>query len=157
MKDIEQWENDGLYSPGRYKVFENMTVRSTGKIYTYMPPRDVEKAMEELIRTTNELLAQKDAGSVDKHPLTIATYFHQQFLNVIHPFSDGNGRIARIFVNLIMLKNEYAPIFIKEINKGEYLRRFELSDDDFNPMLDFMADRLIESLNEKIEFTKAQQ
>jgi hypothetical protein len=32
MKDSAQWADDGLYSPGQYKSFENMTVRTTGKI-----------------------------------------------------------------------------------------------------------------------------
>jgi Fic family protein len=158
MKDTDQWGDYGLYSPGQYKSFENMTVRSTGKIHTYLPPgKPVKTAMEELIRQTNELLEKTDPKDTDKHALTIATRFHQEFLNRIHPFSDGNGRIARIFVNLILLKNGYPPIFIKEVNKDEYLRRFELSDNDLDPMLDFMADRLIESLEEKLEFIKTQK
>jgi Fic family protein len=157
MKDTAQWADYGLYSPGKYKSFENMTVRSTGKIHTYMLPNQVPEAMEELIRNTNELLNDIDAKQSNKHALTIATYFHQQFLNLIHPFSDGNGRIGRMFVNLILLKNEYPPIFIKEVNRNEYLQRFELSDNDISPMLDFMADRLIESLEEKMKFVKEQE
>jgi Fic family protein len=108
--------------------------------------------MEKLINETNESLTKVDVNGTNKHPLTIATYFHQQFLNRIHPFSDGNGRIGRIFTKLILLKNGYPPVFIKEVNKDEYLKRFELSDNDINPMLDFMADRLIESLEEKWGF-----
>lgn len=157
MKDRAQWADDGHYSPGQYKAFENMTVRSTGKIHTYMLPNQVPLAMETLTKHTNELLKGVDARDVRKHPLTIATYFHQQFLNVIHPFSDGNGRIGRIFTNLLLLKNGYPPVFIKEVNKDEYLKRFELSDNDMNPMLDFMADRLLESLEEKWRFVKGQK
>lgn len=154
MKDIDQWGDDGLYSPGQYKSFENMTVRFNGKIHNYLPPNQVSKAMQELISETNESLKFIDTSNMDKHPLTIATYFHQKFLNTIHPFSDGNGRIARMLVNLLLLKNGYSPIFIKEVDREEYLLRFELSDSNTNPMLDFMADRLIESLEEKIEFFK---
>lgn len=152
MKNFDQWSDDGLYSPGQYKRFENMTIRSTGKVHRYLPPDQVSKAMAELIKFINELLAAKNISSQDKHPLTIVTLFHQRFLNIIHPFSDGNGRVARIFMNLILLKNEYPPIFIKEISKDEYLMRFEVSDNDMNPMLEFMADRLIESLQEKLAF-----
>jgi Fic family protein len=157
MEDLAQWSDDGLYSPGQYKSFENMTVRSTGKVHTYLLPNQVSKAMEELIQHTNELLKNPDVNDLSKHPLYVGTYFHQEFLNRIHPFIDGNGRIARIFLNLILLKNGYPPIFIREVNKDEYLKRFELSDNDMTPMLDFMADRLIESLEDKLEFTKGLQ
>ena len=122
-----------------------------------MLPSQVPEAMTELVQHTNELLKNSDVSEGNNHPLTIATYFHQQFLNIIHPFSDGNGRIGRIFTNLILLKNGYPPVFIKEVNKDEYLKRFELSDNDINPMLDFMADRLIESLEEKLAFMKGQE
>jgi Fic family protein len=157
MKDIDQWGDDGLYSPGQYKSFENMTVRSNGKIHNYLPPAQVEKAMQVLIRETNEALKSFDTSNIDKHPLTIATHFHQEFLNTIHPFSDGNGRIARMIMNIVLLKSGYAPVFIKEVARQEYLSRFEFSNSEINPMLDFMADRLIESLEEKLEFFKVQK
>jgi Fic family protein len=158
MKNRVQWtSNEGLYRPGMYKEFENMTVRSTGKIHVYLLPNQIPQAMERLVQHTNDLLKDVDILDANKHPLTIATYFHQQFLNVIHPFSDGNGRIGRIFTNLILLKNGYPPVFIKEVNRTEYLKRFELSDNDINPMLDFMADRLIESLEEKLKFMKEKE
>lgn len=157
MKDRAQCTDDGLYGPGQYKEFENMTVRATGKIHTYLLPDQVPKGMEELIKVTNDSLKRTDPTDINLHALTIATYFHQQFLNIIHPFSDGNGRIGRIFLYLILLKNGYPPILIKEINKDEYLKRFELSDNDISPMLDFMADRLIESLEEKLKFMKGQE
>ena len=113
---------------------------------------EVAGAMADLITETNRLLEKADINEVEEHPLVIATGFHQKFLNVIHPFSDGNGRIGRIFTNLILLKKGYPPIFIKEVNKDEYLKCFELSDNDFDVMLEFMADRLIESLQAKLEF-----
>lgn len=155
MKNLAQWNDDGLYSPGQYKAFENMTVRGTGRIHRYLLPAEVEVAMESLIHDTNELLRKIDIHDIDYHPLTIATRFHQEFLNRIHPFSDGNGRIGRLFTNLILLKEGYPPIFIKDVDRDEYLKRFEQSDEDINPMLDFLADRLIESLEAKLEFIQS--
>ena len=43
-------------------------------------------------------------------------------------------------------------MFIKDVDRKEYLNRFEQSDVEINPMLDFPADRLIESLGLKLEF-----
>ncbi len=54
--------------------------------------------MEALVAVIDHQLAEVDSDTVNRHPLPIATQFHQQLLD-IHPFSDGNGRIARIFVN----------------------------------------------------------
>jgi len=157
MKNIEQWADDGLYSPGHYKTFENVTVRSTGKIHPYMQPSEVPKAMAELVEKTNTRLKEADINDKDKHPLAAATWFHQHFLNKIHPFSDGNGRIGRIFTNLILLKKGYPPIFIKEVNRNEYLKRFEMVELEPDAMLDFMADRLIESLQIKLDYIAEQK
>lgn len=154
MKDIAQWGDDGLYSPGKYKTFENVTYRSNGKAHTFLLPGNVANAMASLIVEVNQMLLHTDSGDIKRHPLVIATYFHQKFLNEIHPFADGNGRIGRIFMNLILLKKGYPPIFIKEVNRDEYLNRFEQSETDENAMLDFMADRLIESLQLRTEFAQ---
>ncbi len=153
MKNIEQWVDDGLYSPGLYKVLDNMTVRSSGKIHTYLSPREVPGAMNDLIVETNRRLDNADVTDTNKHPLAIATFFHQKFLNEIHPFADGNGRIGRIFTNLILLKKGFPPIFIADIDRKDYLQRFELAEEKAEAMFDFMADRLIESLEMKISFT----
>jgi len=152
MKNLAQWNDDGLYSPGQYKAFENMTVRSNGKIHMYLLPAEVPAAMKALIDDTNEQLKSIDINDIDKHPLTVAVRFHQQFLNKIHPFSDGNGRIGRLLTNLILLKQQYPPIFITDVDRLVYLKRFEESDTVMDPMLDFLADRLIESLELKLAF-----
>jgi Fic family protein len=154
MRNIEQWSDDGLYSPGVYKVFDNMTTRSSGKIHTYLGPREVPGAMNELIVETNRRIEDADVMDPDRHPLAIATFFHQKFLNEIHPFADGNGRIGRIFTNLILLKKGYPPVFIADIDRKDYLQRFELAEEKPEVMLDFMADRLIESLEMKIRFAQ---
>lgn len=132
-----------------------MTVRGSGKIHQYLEPSAVGAAMQILIADTNAQLEKKDTHDINNHPITIATRFHQDFLNRIHPFSDGNGRVGRLLTNLILLKEGYPPIFIKDVDRDEYLKRFEQSDESIIPMLDFLADRLIESLEVKLEFVRS--
>ncbi|HEV9035705.1 MAG TPA: Fic family protein [Puia sp.] len=152
MKNREQWSDDGLFNPGRYKDFENMTLRSTGKLHKYLPPTEVPLAMADLVAETNRRIKSADINETEKHPLAIATFFHQEFLNKIHPFSDGNGRIGRIFTNLILIKEGYPPIFIQDVDRDTYLNRFELEETMPGAMLDFFVDKMIESLKIKIEF-----
>lgn len=150
MKDISQWADDGYYSPGNYKTFDNYAVRSNGRVHGYLEPSKVPAAMTELVNKINEKVGAINDNAKETHTLTIATWFHQEFLDKIHPFADGNGRIGRIFMNLILLKSGYPPIFITDIDRQSYLNRFELEGSDV--MLDFMCDRMLDSLEVKRNF-----
>ena len=149
MKNPAQWGDDVHYDPGKYKISENRTYGSDGKEHLYAAPDDVAAAMSSLIKETNEALKNVDTGSIEYHPLTIATRFHFVFLNQIHPFGDGNGRIARIFMNLILLQRGFPPIFINQVDKRLYLESFTQEEKNEGAMLEFMALRLIESLKAK--------
>ena len=153
MKNPAQWSSDIHYDPGKYKIFENRTYRSTGKEHIYAPPKEVSSAMNQLISETNRLLREVNIKDIDRHPIAIANRFHFQFLNHIHPFGDGNGRIARIFMNLILLQNGYPPIFVTKVDKSKYLNCFVEEEKTPGAMLDFMADQLIKSLKSKLENT----
>jgi Fic family protein len=132
-------------------------VRPSGKVHSYLPPSAVGEAMSRLLEHVNESIANVDNCDPERHPLTLATYFHQQFLNVIHPFSDGNGRIARIVMNILLMKFGYPPIFIAEVNRHLYFEAFELSDIDDSVMLDFMCDRMLESLDTELQYRSGQE
>jgi len=154
MRSPEQWSDSIHYDPGKYKILENVTTRFSGKIHHYKQPTEVSTAISHLIRDTNRRLTALSI-SVDKdHILKIITEFHYQFLNVIHPFGDGNGRIARLMMNIMLIKSKYPPIFIKPVNKLAYMNSFEEEENNPGSMLDFMADRLIESLKMKEKFLK---
>jgi Fic family protein len=67
-----------------------------------------------------------DNSTYDTHLLTIIAYFHNKFLNYLHPFADGNGRVCRIIMGAVLMSNNCPPIFpqITDQNKQmEYITK----------------------------------
>lgn len=52
-------------------------------------------------------------------PLALASIIHNQFEH-IHPFQDGNGRVGRLLLNYILIKNKYPPLNIILEDRKEY-------------------------------------
>ncbi len=78
--------------------------------------------MDNLVSIYNEL------ESNDVHPLIIATWFHHAF-TTIHPYQDGNGRVARLITSLIFIKHGYFPFTVlREEAKVKYINALEEAD-----------------------------
>jgi fido (protein-threonine AMPylation protein) len=106
---------------GQFKVRENNPTREDGTRILYCPPEQVDSEMDNLIALYNE--------STNIHPLIVATWFHHAF-TTIHPFQDGNGRIARLLTSLIFIKNGFFPFTVlREEAKVKYIEALEKADD----------------------------
>ena len=81
-----------------------------------------------------------------KHPLIVAIEFHYKFVR-IHPFDDGNGRMARLLMNFILMKYDYPPVIVLTQDKEAYIQALHEADqeDDFEPFAVFVAECLIQS------------
>ncbi len=113
---------------GEYKKLPNHVEafdqdgRSLGVIFETASPFDTPRLMEELVQWLTEALESKAY-----HPLLVVGVFIVRFL-AIHPFQDGNGRIARVLTTLLMLRTGYTYVpyssleRIVEENKDEYYR-----------------------------------
>jgi len=130
-----------LIQIGQYKSMPNHVETSTGEIHYYATPQDTPIKMGELIRWYRQKLAE------GLHPLSLAATFHYEFVS-IHPFDDGNGRMARILMNLILMQGGYVPVVIQTASKEEYLLALEQADaGDLEPFIAHIGNGLIRSLD----------
>lgn len=74
-------------------------------------------------------------------------------LVTIHPFSDGNGRTARLLMNLILIRAGYPPITVGPEERARYLDALDTRrvDGDAAPYDELMRERLVSSLREYLQ------
>ena len=108
-------------SVGDYKTTPNHVKTSTGETYYFTPPEQVKPAMSDLMDWC------KAKEREVEHPVIIAATFHYRFVR-IHPFDDGNGRMARLLMNMLLIKHGYTVALIRRENRDEYFSELEQAD-----------------------------
>ena len=75
------------------------------------------------------------------------SYLHLQ-LAKIHPFLDGNGRLARLVLNYELMKNGFMPVIITSDERDKYFSALESFkvDKDIKPFMDFLEDLEMKSI-----------
>ncbi|AFC26608.1 Fic family protein [Saprospira grandis] len=132
--------------PGEYKKTQNFVQRGAER-YTYAAVEDVEPRMQSLIAWLQE---EEEKG--ERHPIELACRFHLEFVT-IHPFDDGNGRMGRILMNLILMRMGLAPAIILREEKEQYLRRLIIAQDGgaLEPLLDFVAESCLAAMEFRLK------
>ena len=127
---------------GDYKTTPNHVRTSTGETYYFTPPEQVKSAMSDLMDW------YKTKEREGEHPVIIAATFHYRFVR-IHPFDDGNGRMARLLMNMILIKHGYTVALIRRENRDEYFSELELADktERLTHFIDYIASCCDYSLN----------
>jgi Fic family protein len=105
---------------GQWKQSPNNPTRRDG-IHEYCPPMQVQPEMERLISMYLEHIKQRVPLEVE------AAWLHHRF-SQIHPFQDGNGRVARALASLIFIKANWFPLVITRYDRDEYLDALEQAD-----------------------------
>ncbi len=134
---------------GAFKERENNPTRADGTRFIYCPPIHVDAEIEKLVTILEELEKRKIK------PLVIATWLHLVFVQ-IHPFQDGNGRMARLLASLVLIKSGLFPLTVKRHEKKRYIDALELADKgEVQDLVDYfgeMQKRNIEAaLNMRLE------
>ncbi len=106
---------------GDYKKHPNNPKRVNGRFHEYCPPEHVSAEMDRLI--------ELHALHTDVKPEVEAAWLHHRFTQ-IHPFQDGNGRIARCLATLVFLRACWFPLAIldTEGERSRYLDAMEAAD-----------------------------
>jgi len=107
---------------GCYKTAPNHVRTATGETHFYATPQETPAQMGELVAWY-----RREAAAGALHPLVLAATFHYRFV-AIHPFDDGNGRMARLLTNLILMQHGYTPVIIPLEARGDYLLALERAD-----------------------------
>jgi len=124
-----------------YKKFPNVLI---GKKVKLTSPEKVKSEMEKLIKWYNE---HKNRF----HPLKLAALFHGKF-EQIHAFDDGNGRVGRFLINIILVNNKYPALIIRKSQRIAYLTALEKFDDKYSKTLErFILEKFKETYRKFFE------
>ncbi len=150
---------------GQYKTRPNSVITATGERFEYASPEETPALMHDLIEWYKEEEIKKALT-----PIQLAAVFHYRYIR-IHPFEDGNGRIARLLVNYILLRHNYPMIVVKTKNKQHYLNALNQCDvtvgmvpsvgahaeiEQLTPFVSYMENCLIWALNTCLKAAKGE-
>ena len=124
-----------LDSAGRYRT---KNVRITGAVRSPPDWHIVVREMDALFLSIT--LPNR------KVPET-AVYLHHRFV-AIHPFLDGNGRVARLLMNLYLIRHGYPPVIVQKEDRKRYYDALRQADEgDYGPFTLFIAHAVNDALS----------
>jgi fido (protein-threonine AMPylation protein) len=114
---------------GLYKTMSNNPLWPDGTLHEYCPPEHVAAEMDRLI----EFHQQHAKRGVRPH--IEAAWLHHAFTQ-IHPFQDGNGRVARSIATLVFIKGGFFPLVVNRDDRAKYIDALESADEsDLSPLV----------------------
>lgn len=119
---------------GKYR---DIPVFISGSNYPVTKVEDIKKEISDLC---DWIRMKRDRY----HPIEFAALVHIKFV-FIHPFKDGNGRVARLLMNAALIQDGYLPVLIPPILRSEYISLLEKAHENDSPFVDFIIERELES------------
>ena len=127
---------------GAYKAVPNNVVTSTGETRFFTPPGRVQMEMTDLIDRFRR------GETEGEHPIVLAAAFHYRFVR-IHPFDDGNGRMARLLMNMILIRHGYTVAIVTQDERTRYIETLERIDrtEQLAEFIEYIASRCERTLD----------
>ena len=124
---------DTPLSRGGFKTLPNNPTRPDGRIHEYCPPVQVDSEIDNLVEWHS---AHRVEGC---HPLLIAAWLHHAFTQ-IHPFQDGNGRVARALLTWHLVRESYLSVVVSRDDCSAYIDALEAADGgNLDAFIDFLV------------------
>ncbi len=134
---------------GDWKKLPNNPTKSDGSVHEYCPPEQVASEMDQLIALHQEHLEKNVPPEVE------AAWLHHRFTQ-IHPFQDGNGRMARTLASLIFLRAGLFPFVVHRDERDEYLDVLLQADfGDLKTLVQFVSRAQKKAINQAINSAKS--
>lgn len=135
---------------GCYKTRPNSVITPSGERFEYASPEETPALMADLIAWYNQAEAEKSMS-----PVELAALFHYRYIR-IHPFEDGNGRIARLLMNYILTKHDYPMLVIRSKAKKQYLDALGKADKIVGPVPSDGAHATLEQARDFVAYISQQ-
>jgi Uncharacterized conserved protein len=123
-------------------VYRPVQVYLTGSKYPLPKPAELARLMSDFIQNYVSL-------SPKEHPVVAAARAHKEFV-YIHPFVDGNGRVGRLLMNLVLLQYGYTIAIIPPIMRADYIASLEAGRADDTVFVSLIARMVKESQKDYI-------
>ena len=120
---------------GDWKKWPNNPLQKDDSFHEYCPPEHVPAEMDRLIKMYT--------GHVEKkvYPEVEAAFLHHRFTQ-IHPFQDGNGRVARALASLVFLRGGDFPFVVRDEERAGYISALEAADEGhLLTLIEFMVEK----------------
>ncbi|MGI8983495.1 MAG: Fic family protein [Acidimicrobiales bacterium] len=123
---------------GEYKTSENHVELSDGSVHAYAPVSDTPAEMGRLV------VELRSPAFLGAHPILQCSYAHYAFA-CIHPFADGNGRVARALASVYTFRATSLPFVVFADQKNTYVAALESADEgDAQAFVDFVLFRAVD-------------
>ena len=123
FRAVNQFGNwmDVRLEHGQLKRLSNNPTRPDGIVHEYCPPEYVDSELDNLLSWYSQY-----QGDVH-HPVLVGAWLHHRFTQ-IHPFQDGNGRVARTLLTWHLIRTGYLPVVILRDDRELYIEALERAD-----------------------------